>query len=703
MPQDLIQLDISLFFLLNIGIQNLFFDLVMPFITNKWPLIALPFVVFLFFKGKKDGDSKGVLAVIILSVISALIADGASNIIKHLAERVRPCNTLENVHLLVGCTKSFSMPSNHAANAFAFAIPFVLMSGHRLRYVFLFIAAAVGFSRVYVGVHYPSDVVAGAITGTLISLSSVYMFQQAKKRYADKPYTTVMSVSLLLLSLFRIYYILHGPLHLSPDEAHYWEWSRRLDLSYYSKGPAIAYLIAFGTSVFGDNVFGIRILAVVFSLLSSLFLFKLGKGIYNERTGAYSAIIFQIIPLYSPFGVIFTIDSPFLFFWILSLYLFWKALNKGKEHGTKGKVLNTDSSLVTRHSSLIYWLLLGISAGLGMLTKYTMAFFYICVLLFIVFSPERRGILKSPYPYIAFLLSIAVFSPVIVWNAQHDWVTLRHTSGQAHISEGFRISLVSFFEFIASQIGVLTPILSVMILIALLRQKTTKTDDNGIKGKRQFLFWFSMPVIVFFVLKSLQGKVQANWAMTGYITGIIAFSKVFLDEWVRRKKAVKTLIIAGLSLSFLLASLSHYPAKLHIPLKLDPSARLRGWEQLGREVSIIYSDMLTKGNLFLFSDRYQVSGELAFYVTGNPVVYCANTGSRMNQYNLWPGFHNLIHYNAIFVTIGDTELPAGIRDAFTSSEKQVFRVYEKDRVLREYSIFICHDFKGMREERIERY
>lgn len=696
MPLDIIQFDISLFYLLNTGIQNLFFDLVMPFITNKWPLIALPFVVFLFFKGKMEGDSRGVLAVIILSVISALIADGASNIIKHLAGRVRPCNTLENVHLLVGCTKSFSMPSNHAANAFAFAIPFVLMSGHRLRYVFLFIAAAVGFSRVYVGVHYPSDVVAGAITGTLISLSSVYMFQWAKKRYAGKPYTTVMSVSLLLLSLFRIYYILHGPLDLSPDEAHYWEWSRRLDLSYYSKGPAIAYLIAFGTSVFGDNVFGIRILAVVFSLLSSLFLFKLGKGIYNERTGAYSAIIFQIIPLYSPFGVIFTIDSPFLFFWILSIYLFWKALCWDKVASSELRTPNSELNL-------IYWLLLGISAGFGMLTKYTMAFFYICALLFIVSSPERRGILKSPYPYIAFLLSIAVFSPVIVWNAQHDWVTLRHTSGQAHISEGFRISLESFFEFIASQIGVLTPILSVMILIALLRQKATKTDDAGIGIKRQFLFWFSMPVIVFFVLKSLQGKVQANWAMTGYITGIIAFSKVFLDEWGRRKKAVKALVIAALSISFLLASLSHYPAKLHIPLKLDPSARLRGWEELGREVSIIYSDMLTKGNLFLFSDKYQVSGELAFYVRGNPVVYCANTGNRMNQYNLWPGFHNLIHYNAIFVTIDDTELPAVIRDAFKSSEKQVFRVYERERILREYSIFSCRDFKGMREERIERY
>ena len=228
----------------------------------------------------------------------------------------------KDVRLLVGCGKAYSMPSNHAIVAFAFILPFYRMFKSRVRYLFLAVALLVGFSRVYVGVHYPSDVVAGAVLGVVIALSVLKGYSLSSERYREKPYTTVLFLFLLAVSLFRIYYIQYGPLDLGPDEAHYWDWSRRLDMSYYSKGPMIAYLIFFGTSLFGDTVFGVRILAVVFSALSSVFLYMLGKRIYDEQVGLYSAMLLQIIPLFSTFGIIFTIDSPFIFFWTLSLFLF---------------------------------------------------------------------------------------------------------------------------------------------------------------------------------------------------------------------------------------------------------------------------------------------------------------------------------------------------------------------------------------------
>lgn len=703
------QLDTSLFFLLNLSLRNGFFDAVMPFITNRWYVFAIPFIAFLALKGKKEGTVNDVLIIFAITFFSFLLADGTSNAIKHLAGRERPCSALENVHLLVGCGKSFSMPSNHAANAFAFATPFLVMTKSRIKYLFLLIAALVSFSRIYVGVHYPADVIVGAITGSASSLFVIYLYRWAKARFTNKPHTTVMFVFILALSLFRIYYILHGPLDLSPDEAHYWEWSRRLDLSYYSKGPVIAYLIALGTSVFGDNVFGVRILAVVFSVLSSLFLYKLGNEMYNERAGASSAVIFQIIPLFSAFGVIFTIDSPFIFFWILSLYLFRKAIDSRQSAVNsqqsnppippfeKGGYRGINSELRTPDSELLYWLLLGISIGLGLLTKYTMAFFYICAFFFLVFSKQHRSLLKTSYPYIALLLSILVFSPVIIWNAQNDWVTLRHTAGQAYLAEGMQFSFNNFFEFIGSQVGILTPILFVLIVVALLKMRKNETG--------QFLFWFSVPVILFFTFKSLQGKAQANWAMMGYITGLIAFSEIFINKWAQHKIYLKGIIITGIGLSLLTTAVAHYPSKFHLPVKLDPSARLRGWEELGREVSAVYDAMLKEGqeNVFIFSERYQVSSELAFYVKGHPITYCASLGRRMNQYDLWPSFENLVHYNAVFVTIGDTELPYEIKNAFNGYEKRMFKAYDKGRLLRDYSIFICRDFKGLKKERITHY
>ncbi|TFG35151.1 MAG: phosphatase PAP2 family protein, partial [Nitrospirales bacterium] len=371
------------------------------------------------------------------------------------------------------------MPSNHAIVAFAFVLPFYWMFKSRVRYLFLTVALLVGFSRVYVGVHYPSDVLTGAVLGVVIGLSVMKGYSLSSERYREKPYTTVLFLFLMAVSLFRIYYIQYGPLDLSPDEAQYWDWSRRLDMSYYSKGPMIAYLIFFGTSLFGDTVFGVRILAVVFSALSSVFLYMLGKRIYDEQVGLYSALLLQIIPLFSTFGIIFTIDSPFIFFWILSLFLFWQAIN----HKTvcvmhnEGQEKPNDSSLIAHHSSQVYWLLLGVSIGFGLLTKYTMAFFYLCAFLLLLFSKEKRKLLLTKGPAVAFITSLIVFSPVILWNAGNDWVTFRHTAGQIHVADGFAISPGSFLEFLGSQFGVITPLLFVLTLISVWRLRKDRGGD----------------------------------------------------------------------------------------------------------------------------------------------------------------------------------------------------------------------------------
>ncbi len=698
MPEWITQWDTALFYLLNRDCQNRLFDLLMPTITHRWYLIVLPFLVLFFLQEKRKA-----LAVFGIAFFSLLLADGFSNVLKHVAERTRPCNVLEGINLLVGCSKTFSMPSSHATNAFAFATPFLFMTRNRLRCLFLFIAVLVSLSRVFVGVHYPGDVIGGALTGVLAAGAVMYLYAWAEKRFRDRPYSTVMYLFLLGLSVFRMYYLSFGPLDLSPDEAHYWEWSRRLDLSYYSKGPAIAFLIALSTSLFGDTVFGVRFLAVVFSLFSSIILYGLGKEMYNERVGAGSAVLFQIIPLFSAFGILLTIDSPFLFFWILSLYLFWKAVNPDEPGGMREGSLSGSfrSVLSTQTSTRLCWFLLGISVGLGLLTKYTMAFFYLCALCFLVFSVHHRKLLRTAGPYGASLISFIVFSPVVLWNAQHDWVTLRHTAGQAHVAEGLRLSVKSFIEFAGSQLGVVTPVLLVLILIALWRAGGKDLDTSGSHGK--FLFWFSVPVIIFFMVKSIQGKVQANWAMTGYITGLIAFSEIFMNHWERQGTFLRKIIIAGITLSLGLTAVAHYPSKFHLPLKLDPSARLKGWKDLGKEVSGIYSDMRERGEVFIFSDSYQVSSEVAFYAEGHPVTYCVNLGRRMNQYDLWPDFGYFIHSNGIFVTIGDTELNSRIRDAFRSYRKQLLKVYDKDRLLREYSIFLCYDFQGMTNETIGKY
>lgn len=160
-------LDRTLFYFGNRSLQNPLFDVVMPFITdlnkNIFAIIVVGILwILLIVKGGKNGR----LAAILLLPAVALSDQINSSFLKFLIERPRPCSALPNVHLLVGCGSGYSFPSSHAVNNFACAI---LLSYFLPRWTWAFFtfAAVVSYSRIYVGVHYPADVLAGAIVGLL--------------------------------------------------------------------------------------------------------------------------------------------------------------------------------------------------------------------------------------------------------------------------------------------------------------------------------------------------------------------------------------------------------------------------------------------------------------------------------------------------------------------------------------------------------
>jgi undecaprenyl-diphosphatase len=158
--------DVTLFYFINNGTHNRFFDVVMPFLTNldKWRIpIAIMWMGLLIFGGKK-GRIVAVLAVVCLALSDQL----SSNILKGCFARVRPCTALEkgSFHSLVSCTGAYSFPSSHATNIFAQATLFSY-TYRKLTPALIIFALIVGYSRVYVGVHYPADVLFGAVLGII--------------------------------------------------------------------------------------------------------------------------------------------------------------------------------------------------------------------------------------------------------------------------------------------------------------------------------------------------------------------------------------------------------------------------------------------------------------------------------------------------------------------------------------------------------
>lgn len=496
-------------------------------------------------------------------------------------------------------------------------------------------------------------------------------------------------IILSIITLFRIWYIWHGPFDLSPDEAHYWDWSRRLDLSYYSKGPAVAYIIAFFTMIGGNNEVSVRIGAVIIAAIVSLTLYVLAKDIWNsERAGFFAGLLPSITPLYAAGSVLMTTDAPLLMFWGLAIYFFRKA---------------------STQESKANWFLLGIIIGLGLLSKYTMALIYPCLFLFLLSSKIDRFRLKKKEPYIAFVISLVIFSPVIIWNIQHDFVTLRHTIGQAHVEKGAILSVASGVEFLASQLGVLTPFIFVVVIYGAVK--------SGITGFRQrqrdylLLFFTSMPVFLFFVAKSLQAEVEANWAAPAYFT---AFACLGIYDGIYGRFCGKKSFKLGLAIilltGFFATAISYFPAILKLVgvngLEAKaPINRIIAWKELGLTVGDVYNDMANNKETFILSDTYQMTSELAFYVPGNPVTYNVNLGNRrMNQYDIWGGLNLLKGKDAVYVKGGDAELDDVVKNVFESCEREpLFKAYRNDLIVRRATIFRCYDFKGVKEKEIHTY
>jgi undecaprenyl-diphosphatase len=180
MMDFLLRLDITIFFFINHGLQNGFLDWLMPIFTNprNWfPLFGLVYV-WLWWKGGKTGRTA---AVLIIPVI--LLSDQLSSaVLKPLVQRLRPCVVLEGVNAITGINTSYSFPSSHATNAFAAAVFFSHYYPQN-RWSLLFLALLSGFSRIYLGVHYPSDVAAGAALGALCAVFVIQAYDLTAQKF----------------------------------------------------------------------------------------------------------------------------------------------------------------------------------------------------------------------------------------------------------------------------------------------------------------------------------------------------------------------------------------------------------------------------------------------------------------------------------------------------------------------------------------
>ena len=169
-------LDTTVFFLVNRGMANPFFDVLMPLLSARGFLLAFPVLVLAVVTAWRQSTKEHfrsahfALLVLVVPVGMFFLADMLNDMLKDILARSRPCEALDGVRLLVRCPRSFSMPSGHAIASFAFSVSFFILSRDILsggwRWYTLVLAGLIGFSRMYIGVHYPSDIIVGTALGS---------------------------------------------------------------------------------------------------------------------------------------------------------------------------------------------------------------------------------------------------------------------------------------------------------------------------------------------------------------------------------------------------------------------------------------------------------------------------------------------------------------------------------------------------------
>jgi 4-amino-4-deoxy-L-arabinose transferase-like glycosyltransferase len=476
----------------------------------------------------------------------------------------------------------------------------------------------------------------------------------------------------IALTAVRFAILASGVLELSGDEAHYWEWSRRLDWCYYSKPPGVAVLVRAGTLLFGDTELGVRFLAPVLSVLSSVVIYLLGTRLHGRKVGLAAAVLFQIMPLVSAFGLGMTPDTPLIFFWLLSLYFLHRAWSRG---------------------AVSDWLLLAVSLGLGLLSKYAIAFLYIPAALLLVTTRQGRLRLRTPWPYLSLVLSLLFFLPVIVWNSRHGWVMFRHDLGHTKLAQGWGLSLRDFLEFAGGQLGVITPIVAVLILYLLIKRRR----------RDPVCFWLTLPLLLAFLLKSLQGKVQANWPLVAWLAGLVPLADFLVHNYRPLSVRRKQLVTAGLIIPAVATLFVHVPfltLRIPWPEGSNPFRKLLGWKQLGVQVTTMAKNM--DKPCFILADYYMTASELAFYTEGRPRVYCINLGRRMNQYDIWAGFDKLVGQNAVYVT--DQGITPALAKAFDRVDADPQPISDHTgKPIKPFAVYRCYGFKGWTSKTLMRY
>lgn len=404
---------------------------------------------------------------------------------------------------------------------------------------------------------------------------------------------------------------------VTPDEAYYFAWARHPALSYFDHPPFIAYIMKFSLPLWKTTV-GIRWPGVIFSHLGFIPWFGiLNKLKMSSKAQIYWILAILLAPLTGLGGFVITPDVPLVFFWGCAIWaLLWTSESPNWKR----------------------WMVVGLACGFGLLSKYMMVLFFPAAIIWL-FWEGRASEFKKPGPWIAAVIAVIVFLPVIIWNYQNHFAsfafqTHHGLSGTDHFKWNWPV------EYLSTEFALLNPVFAFVGIWVVWHHRR----------ENKLLTVFTVVPFVFFFLTSFRARVEANWPVAAY-PSFMAILVTVVDRPIEFEKWGKW-IRGGMRVSgvFCLLVISHtvHPW-IPIPKDRDHTLITREWLPDVAAVKDFHP---------LFARSYQMAAFLSYYRPPEQEVFKLAGLDRKDFYDFVPEANPTTR--GYIILKGDDKLPPAV-------------------------------------------
>jgi 4-amino-4-deoxy-L-arabinose transferase-like glycosyltransferase len=439
----------------------------------------------------------------------------------------------------------------------------------------------------------------------------------------------LIAASVLIAAMTAMRMTYASLMELRTDEAYYWTWSKESALSFLDHPPMIAWFIRLGTLIFGDTNFGVRFAGVVALLVTQLLLADIVRRVTHDARAIVFAVLMPEAALY--YGLLMAKVSPDIALIPFAVAMIWALVRLVESNDAR------------------WWLAAGAFAGLSLLSKFTAIMLLPAVVAFMLVPEWRARWLFSPYPWLAALIAVALFSPVLIWNAEHDWASFRFQLVRA--AAAHEISLRTLGEFISLQFGLVGFILLPVVVFGV-----SLTAWRGYREREPIAILLSTSVVVpfcYFLWKSLTLRVGDTWPMfiwpVGFAATAINLVQMPREKWSARLigstlRWAKAAIVCGIAF-VVTVCLYYLAAPWNLIGRTDPVGGEAGYDYL---VERAQAELDKIGASWIATTDYRTYAMLRWYFNARVPVIQINERGRFQGFRD-PGIERITGHAGLYV------------------------------------------------------